>query len=406
MEAAGNPQQQAAGASRAPPAPEIPSDPPNYDGGTPATPRHTNADNPVMPRPLKRRLLLEADTTEATATGTLLELKEILIEQAKEELQDAMQSMARSMEAAFKEHRQAEEERWERERKKMEEFWKTEARKMLEAMQEGIMMAGRGGALGTGKEENGGVLESGGTQDAGSDAGRDGSRAAPAEDSDEMEVTITGPRTQLDFSKHAVNVHDRDGTPAVQPKNMAKEVQPKTQNVSKHAETQAPPAQRKTPGPPVEIVKADPKPQAAPPKTNVRPLPGLGAVPRPVPTWANIAQAPPKNTSATPARKDGEWNRIGPKGKIQKEPASDGLQPIKRNLNTEDDRKVIFPRDGVTPPPGGSDMAILSEVNRALFAARVSRVCPDMEKSKFKERVRIGGAGFQGLRSSSRSFRN
>jgi hypothetical protein len=36
----------------------------------------------------------------------------------------------------------------------------------------------------------------------------------------------------------------------------------------------------------------------------------------------------------------------------------------------------------------------------------MSRVCPDMEKSKFKERVRIGGAGFQGLRSSSRSFRN
>jgi hypothetical protein len=67
-----------------------------------------------MSRPLKRRLLLEADATnsEETATGTLLELKETLIEQAREELRDAVQSMARSMEAAFKEYRQAEEERW------------------------------------------------------------------------------------------------------------------------------------------------------------------------------------------------------------------------------------------------------------------------------------------------------
>jgi hypothetical protein len=32
----------------------------------------------------------------------------------------------------------------------------------------------------------------------------------------------------------------------------------------------------------------------------------------------------------------------------------------------------------------------------------MSRVCPDMEKSKLKERVRIGGPGRQGLRSSSR----
>jgi hypothetical protein len=43
---------------------------------------------------------------------------------------------------------------------------------------------------------------------------------------------------------------------------------------------------------------------------------------------------------------------------------------------------------------------------RRALLVEVSRVCPDIEKSKFKERVRIGGAGFQGLRSSSRSFRN
>jgi hypothetical protein len=40
------------------------------------------------------------------------------------------------------------------------------------------------------------------------------------------------------------------------------------------------------------------------------------------------------------------------------------------------------------------------------LAVRMSRVCPDMEKSKFKERVRIGGPGRQGLRSSSRKHRN
>jgi hypothetical protein len=48
----------------------------------------------------------------------------------------------------------------------------------------------------------------------------------------------------------------------------------------------------------------------------------------------------------------------------------------------------------------------LSVEEQRKLSMSVSRVCPDMEKSKFKERVRIGGAGFQGLRSSSRSFRN
>jgi hypothetical protein len=40
------------------------------------------------------------------------------------------------------------------------------------------------------------------------------------------------------------------------------------------------------------------------------------------------------------------------------------------------------------------------------FGCAVSQVCPDIEKSKFKERVRNGGPGRQGLRSSSRKHRN
>jgi hypothetical protein len=335
MEAPGNPQQQAVGTSSAPPAPGIPSD---HDGGTPVTPRHTTADDPIMSRPLKRRLLLEAEATEATtATGTLLELKETLIEQARDELRDAMQSMVRSMEAAFKEYRQAEEERWGRARKEMEEFWKVESRKMLEAMQEGR-------AAGTQARWTGGGPEEMEATDP----------TALAEGSDEMEVTQTGRRTQLDFSKHAVNVHDRDETPAVQPKN-----------ISKHA--LADPGNDR----PSETPKASPQPTE---RKTAKPTPGLGAV-RPLKaTYAQAATAQAATTSRqSTTTKEAGWNVMGPKGKVQKVASddSDWLRPLKERSNPEDDRKVIFPRDGVTPHPGGNVQAILSEINRALRRAGV-----------------------------------
>jgi hypothetical protein len=338
MEDPGNPQQQAVGTSSAPPAPGIPSD---HDGGTPVTPRHTTAEIPIMSRPLKRRLLLEADATAAeataTVTGTLLELKETLIEQAREELRDAVQSMARSMEAAFKEYRQAEEERWERERKKMEEFWKAESRKMLEAMQEGTAAGTQARRTGGGTEE----MEA-------------TNPTALAEGSEEMEVTPTGRRTQLDFSKHAVNVHDRDETPAVP-------VQPK--NISKHA--LADPGNDR----PSETPKASPHPIE---RKTAKPTPGLGAV-RPLKaTYAQAATA----QAATALRqstttKEAGWNVMGPKGKVQKTASDDWLLPLKERSNPEDDRKIIFPRDGVTPHPGGNIGAILSEINRALRRAGV-----------------------------------
>jgi hypothetical protein len=350
MEAPGNPQQQAVGTSSAPPAPGIPS---NHDGGTPVTPRHTTADDSIMPRPPKRRLLLEADTTEATATGTLLELKETLIEQARDELRDAMQSMTRYMEAAFKEYRQAEEERWERERKKMEEFWKAESRKMLEAMQKGM-------AAGTQIEAT--VTRTGGGPEP--EVREVTDTTALAEGSDEMEVTPTGRRTQLDFSKHAVNVHDqsdRDKTPAVQPKN-----------ISKHAlalaePSSATPKASRPAGAPKATQPVETPKDAAPPASQARPIPGLGAIRSPTRTYAGALNSP------APRQIESEWKKIGSKGKVQKESSDDwpGLRPLKPRNNPEDDRKVIFPRDGVTPHPGGNVEAITSEINRALTAAGV-----------------------------------
>jgi hypothetical protein len=326
-----------------------------------------------MSRPPKRRLLLEADATEATATGTLLELKETLIEQARDELRDAMQSMTRYMEAAFKEYRQAEEERWEGERKKMEEFWRAELRKMQEAMQEGT--AGRTGG---GPE----VLEVRKMQEAMQEgtAGRTGGGpevleatdpTALAEGSDEMEVTPTGRRTQLEFSKHAVNVHDRhdrDKTPAVnardhrdRDKTSALAVQPK--NISKHA--RADPGNDRPSETPKEAAAPAPPPTE---RQTAKPTPGLGAVRSLKPTYAQAASVPTQNTTT----REAGWNAIGPKGKVQKQSAGDDwLLPLKERGNPEDDRKIILPRDGVTPHPGGNVRAILSEINRALLKAGV-----------------------------------
>jgi hypothetical protein len=278
--------------------------------------------------------------------------------------------MARSMEAAFKEYRQVEEERWERERKKMEEFWKAEARKMLEAMQEGTAAGTQARRTGGGPE----MMEA-----------TYPTPTALAEVSDEMEVTPTGRRTQLEFSKHAVNVHDRhdrdktlavnvhdhrdrDKTPAVQPKN-----------ISKHALAD-PGSDRPSETPKASRPAGTPKEAAAPapPPTErktAKPIPGLGAV-RPLKaTYAQAATA----QAATALRqstttKDAGWNVMGPRGKVQKvqKASDDGLLPLKERSNPEDDRKIIFPRDGVTPHPGGNFAgAILSQVNRALRAAGV-----------------------------------
>jgi hypothetical protein len=66
---------------------------------------------------------------------------------------------------------------------------------------------------------------------------------------------------------------------------------------------------------------------------------------------------------------------IGWNGRVRKEvsesgPGDGSTKPITRG-NTEDDRKVIFPRDGCTPHPLGNEMDIPSEVNRALRRAGV-----------------------------------
>jgi hypothetical protein len=109
------------------------------------------------------------------------------------------------------------------------------------------------------------------------------------------------------------------------------------------------------------------------------PMPGLGAVRMPKPTYANIASRPASNTSTAPRRpSDGDgFTTVGKNGRARKEsqaiasgPGDLALKPITRG-NTEDDRKVIFPRDGLTPHPQGNAMAIHSEVNRALHKAGV-----------------------------------
>jgi hypothetical protein len=229
---------------------------------------------------------------QSTSVETLLELKDAIVDLAKKELNEIAQNMARAeeqrfthwmtaMEAAFLAQRRVEEERWNRERRQMEEDVRAEMRKMLGAVQE-LMQAGLGAESQFGGQ-NSGLRTASQSETRGERAERrqpetraQEHRSATVineEDSDAMDITITGRQTQLDLSKHAVNVHDRIPLTA-QPKN-----------ISKHAETQAPraPAQKKKEDPPMEILKADPKPQAAPPKTNVRPVPGLGAVSRPAP---------------------------------------------------------------------------------------------------------------------------
>jgi hypothetical protein len=72
---------------------------------------------------------------------------------------------------------------------------------------------------------------------------------------------------------------------------------------------------------------------------------------------------------ATRINTDG-FTMVGRKGKARKEVSEsrpeDGLTKPTTRGNTEDDRKIIFPRDGCTPHPLDNAMDILSEVNRAL----------------------------------------
>jgi hypothetical protein len=77
---------------------------------------------------------------------------------------------------------------------------------------------------------------------------------------------------------------------------------------------------------------------------------------------------------ATRINTDG-FTVVGRNGRVRKEvsesgPGDGSTKPITRG-NTEDDRKIIFPRDGCTPHPFDSAMDIHSEVNRALRRAGV-----------------------------------
>jgi hypothetical protein len=109
------------------------------------------------------------------------------------------------------------------------------------------------------------------------------------------------------------------------------------------------------------------------PRSTQAATPGLGAVNLPRPTWANIAGKPA--ATKVPAVDSDGFTMVGKNGRVRKEvnesgPGDGSAKPITRG-NTEDDRKIIFPRDGCTPHPLGNDMDIPSEVNRALRRAGV-----------------------------------
>jgi hypothetical protein len=111
--------------------------------------------------------------------------------------------------------------------------------------------------------------------------------------------------------------------------------------------------------------------QKAPKPTSFTPIPGLGAVRKPVPTYADVASRP----TATSSSGAPVFTLVGKNGRARKEhnaggPENYALKPITRG-NSEDARKVIFPRDGCTPHPQDDATDILSEVNRALTKAGV-----------------------------------
>jgi hypothetical protein len=101
------------------------------------------------------------------------------------------------------------------------------------------------------------------------------------------------------------------------------------------------------------------------------PIPGFGAVRKPEPTYADIARRPGATSSSmAPQHSSDGFTTVGKYGRARKAQNAGGpedyaLKPITRG-NTEDDRKVIFPRDGYTPHPASNEMDVLSEVDRAL----------------------------------------
>jgi hypothetical protein len=106
------------------------------------------------------------------------------------------------------------------------------------------------------------------------------------------------------------------------------------------------------------------------------PIPGFGAVRKPEPTYADIAKRPgATSSSVAPQQSSDGFTTVGKNGRARKAHNAGGpedyvLKPIARG-NTEDDRKVIFPRDGYTPHPASNETDVLSEVNRALRRAGV-----------------------------------
>jgi hypothetical protein len=101
------------------------------------------------------------------------------------------------------------------------------------------------------------------------------------------------------------------------------------------------------------------------------PIPGFGVVRKPEPTYADIARRPGATpSSVAPQQSPDGFTTVGKTGRARKAHKAGGpedcaLKPITRG-NTEDDRKVLFPRDGYTPYPASNEMDVLSEVNRTL----------------------------------------
>jgi hypothetical protein len=328
-------------------------------------------------RARKRRMTMtEGDPRPSTVTvETLVSVKESIVERAAEEIKELAQGVWKQLQDDWVEQRRAEEARRDSERKQTVEVLKAEMHRMLEMMKELERRdEERRQAEGAMRKEMHEVLEAvKGLARAGPSTKKTGHNeraemhqpVVQVTDTDDMEVTLTGPRTDLELSKHAVNVHDRvtPAPPTAHPKN-----------ISKHALADLPSATPKA-SRPAEAPKATPKASrpaeapkdAAPSASQAQPIPGLGAVRSPTQTYAGAL------SSSAPRQSEGEWKKIGSKGKVQKESSEDWpeLRPLKPRNNPEDDRKIIFPRDGRTPH-ARHPMAITSEVNRALRRAGVA----------------------------------
>jgi hypothetical protein len=264
------------------------SSPPSEPPATPLTTHHDP--NPFTAPSLGRQSIITRRLAESGSVEMLLQLKGSLIEEAKKESSAAMAAMAQAeelrfthwkneMEAAFERQRRADEERWNRERAEMQA--------MLAAIQEGMSTKRVARARDLGRQE-------------GSESPVTGAAATEMRqlmdvtdgDGDGMEVTITGRSTQLDMSKHAVNVRDR--TPLiVQTKNISKHAYGRpneNQNASRPAETptgggllQHPPRRRL----PRRHLPRGYLPRRHRPQQQRRPIPRS-----PSPAWEQYARTP------------------------------------------------------------------------------------------------------------------